>query len=40
MSTHKICSECSEILWELAEVEAEMCFKCQKELEEIENGNH
>jgi len=32
MSTYPMCSECSEILWELAETEAGMCEKCQKEL--------
>ena len=30
MSTYPTCSECSEILWELAEIEAEMCFECQE----------
>ena len=35
MSTYPICSECGEILWELAEREGEMCEKCQKELEEL-----
>jgi len=35
MSTFPTCSECGEVLWELAEREAEMCKKCQKELEEL-----
>ena len=29
MATYPTCSECGEILWELAEREAEMCFACQ-----------
>lgn len=31
MSTLPICEECGEVLWELEEVVAEMCFECQKE---------
>jgi len=34
MSTWPQCSECGEILWELAERESGLCEKCQKELEE------
>lgn len=37
MSTSPTCSECGEILWELAERESEMCNGCQKELEEGQN---
>ncbi|MCJ7829342.1 MAG: hypothetical protein MUP81_06350 [Dehalococcoidia bacterium] len=33
MSTYQTCSECDEILWELAEREADMCFKCQAKLD-------
>ena len=29
MSTYPICSECGEVLWELAEREAGLCQKCQ-----------
>jgi hypothetical protein len=36
MSTLPQCSECDEILWELAEREAGMCTACQKELEDEE----
>lgn len=40
MSTYPHCSECDEILWELAEVEAGMCEKCQKEIGKEENLNN
>ena len=40
MSTYPTCSECGCDMFELQEVEAEMCAECQKELEGVENGNH